>query len=643
MLYNYTVTPLKKDNFEERVNDIINLYRNNVSIMPLFCMTLVPEGNPVWDKAGPLVELYKNYKEKLDKEGVPSGILVQASLGHAYEIEPNPFTKYENLTDGEQVFVCCAEDDAFIEHFKGVLKTIAKAGPKVIMLDDDFRMSVRPGMGCVCPLHLAEFNRRSGLDFTKDQLREYVLNNPKNDDLTDIYTATQRDSLIKAIKEFRAAVDEIDPSIQGINCTSGHYCDSVIYTNPIWAGKGNPTIVRVPNGIYSPVSVRGFSDLMRQAAVCSSKLKKHGIDIVLSETDTIPFNRYGKGARHLHAHYTASILEGLKGAKHWLYRSTAWEPASGAAYREILAKHHKMYEALADLSDEITWIGINSVFIEQEKFTYNKNNFRRYHDNDFVVMNLERMGLPFYFSEDLSKANILEGNIVSDMSEQQLEILSTAPLFVDGEAASDLIKRGYGHLLGVDVTPWDIGKVSGECFDEQGTICCTKQKNLRRITLKGAKAVSYNYVTVKEENQILCPAVTKYQRPDGEISVVFCGSPTARFHYTEGFAFLNESRKNQLVSLFKEAKALPVYYHGDEEICMRAGYLKNESLFVSMYNLGFDPVEQTTLYLEKKPSSIELMDEKGCFNKVDFDLLGKGLYNVKVKIEPMYPVILLIK
>ena len=76
---------------------------------------------------------------------------------------------------------------------------------------------------------------------------------------------------------------------------------------------------------------------------------------------------------------------------------------------------------------------------------------------------------------------------------------------------------------------------------------------------------------------------------------------------------------------------------------MRAGYLKNESLFVSMYNLGFDPAEQTTLYLEKKPSSIELMDEKGCFNKVDFDLLGEGLYNVKVKIEPMYPVILLIK
>ena len=75
------------------------------------------------------------------------------------------------------------------------------------------------------------------------------------------------------------------------------------------------------------------------------------------------------GARHIHAHYAASILEGLKGAKHWLYRNTAWEPASGVAYREILAKHYKMCEALAELSDEITWIGINSVFIEQEKFT----------------------------------------------------------------------------------------------------------------------------------------------------------------------------------------------------------------------------------------------------------------------------------
>lgn len=640
MLYSFTVTPLKEDNFEERVQDILNLYKNNVTVMPLFSMTLVPEGDPVWDKVGPMTELLKKYKAELDKEGIPTGVLVQASLGHAYAIEPNPFTKYENLTDGEPQFVCCPEDRAFIEHFKNVLRTIASVHPKAIMLDDDFRMSVRPGMGCVCPLHVAEFNRRSGKNFTKDRLREYVLSHTKNDKLTDIYNETQRDSLINAAREFRAAIDEIDPSIQGINCTSGHFCDSVIYTNPIFAGKGNPTMVRVPNGIYAPVSVRGFSDLMRQSAVCSSKLKKHGIDIILSETDTIPYNRYGKGARHLHAHYVASMLEGLKGAKHWLYRSTAWEPNSGKAYRDILSKHSKMYEALADLSDGMTWLGINSAFIEQQKFTYNKNNFRRYHDNDFVVMNLDRMGLPFYFAETHFAATFLEGNIVSDMTDEQIKEAFKASVFVDGEAAADLCNRGYGDLIGVTVSDWDGRRVSGECFDKDGLIACTKQKNHRLLSLCGAKALSYNYVLERGCAKLLSPAVTKLDREDGKISVVFCGSPTSKFHYTEGFAFLNESRKKQLVQLFKEANALPVYFVGDEEICLRAGKLADGRLLISMYDLGYDPMDTIKLCFEKQPTSIKLMLPDGSMSAVDFQSLGDNIYDVKVKAEPMYPVIL---
>ncbi len=191
------------------------------------------------------------------------------------------------------------------------------------MLDDDFRLMLKGGQGCACPLHMAEFNRRTGRSMTREELAVHIASHEEDDPLTQVFRDTQRDSLIKAAKAFRAAVDSVDPTIQGINCTSGHLCESVEYTNKIWAGEGNPTIVRIPNGIYAPITVRGFSDLMRNAAICSSKLKKRGIEIILAETDTIPFNRYAKSARYLHAHYAASILEGLKGAKHWLSRSTA--------------------------------------------------------------------------------------------------------------------------------------------------------------------------------------------------------------------------------------------------------------------------------------------------------------------------------
>lgn len=645
MLYTYSVTPLKEDHFEERCEDIVSLVKSGAVYMPMFSMTLVPEGNPVWDKVGALVPLYARYRDALAAEGVSCGILVQASLGHAYRIEPNPFQKYVNLTDGREQFVCCPEDENFIRHFQDVLRTLAREHPAAIMLDDDFRMVVRPGTGCTCPLHMKAFNRRTGLSMTREELSAHIFSHPEDDPLTDAFRELQRDSLIRAATAFRAAIDEVDPTIQGINCTSGHYCDSVIYTSPIFAGKGNPTVVRVPNGIYAPISVRGFSDLMRQGAICASRLKKHGIDVVLAETDTVPFNRYGKSARHLHAHYAASILEGLKGAKHWLTRTSAFEPDSGKAYRKILAEHKGLYERLAALSDGVVWLGVNSAFIEQEKFTFQKPNFRRYHDNDWVTGNLERMGLPFYFSDEFCGATFLEGDIVADMTDAQCEGLWRGSVFADAQAARDLIARGYGSYLGVTVTPWEDERVSGECFDDAGVMACSAQKDLHRLTLADGdtRAASYNFVRERHGVRLLSPAVTVKTRADGHLSVVFCGSPTAKFHYTEGFAFLNESRKRQLVSLLREARALPVYCVGDDELCLRVGRVRDGRLLVSLYDLGTDPAEELTLFLETPPIEITMLTPDGKEASVAWTACGDGCYTLSLRIEPMYPVFLLIR
>ena len=50
-MYNYSMMPLVTDHFDEMVEDIKEQYRRGVTTCPLFIMTLVPEGDPVWDKA----------------------------------------------------------------------------------------------------------------------------------------------------------------------------------------------------------------------------------------------------------------------------------------------------------------------------------------------------------------------------------------------------------------------------------------------------------------------------------------------------------------------------------------------------------------------------------------------------------------
>ena len=99
----------------------------------------------------------------------------------------------------------------------------------------------------------------------------------------------------------------------------------------IFEGKGNSPIVRVPNGTYAPSSNRNFSLTMFRLSVCKEKLREDGIDTIIAETDTVPYNRYAKSARYLHAHMAVSVFDGAKGAKHWISRFGASEPNSGKA------------------------------------------------------------------------------------------------------------------------------------------------------------------------------------------------------------------------------------------------------------------------------------------------------------------------
>lgn len=645
MLYSYSVTHLKEDHFEERCNDIVDLVKNNAISMPLFSMTLVPEGNPVWDKVGKLLPLYRRYRDELAKSDVECGILVQASLGHGYKNTPSPFTKYVNLTDGAEECVCCPEDDRFVEHFCDVLKQLAAEHPKAIMLDDDFRLMMRPGKGCTCALHMKKFNDITGLNWSREQLSEHIFSHDDYDEITEVFRNLQVESLVNLARVFRDAIDSVDSTIQGINCTSGHICESVALTNKIFAGKGNPTIVRIPNGIYAPLTTREFNELMYNAAVCSSKLKKHGIENILAECDTIPFNRYGKSARYFHTHYTCSILEGLKGAKHWLSRSAAFEIESGVAYRKALKENYGFYKELARLSDEIKWVGCGQMFMEQEKFLFNKIPHWKYHNCAWSSKVFERLGLPFYFSETSNGVAFLEESMGTDMTDEQIKQIFEGSVFTDAESAAALCKRGYGHLLGVEISEWDKGLHSGEVFANTDSQACQKQKNAKVINVvdDNVRVESYNFVNKDGEKAILSPAVTVLKRNDGKLSVVYCGSPDAEFNYLEGFAFLNETRKQQFVNLLTEAKALPVYCKGDDEVTLRAGYLNDGTLLATLFVIGTDPMEKATLYLETPPSSVEKLCADGSREKVGFESVGDNFWKINVRVETFNPVVLLIK
>jgi hypothetical protein len=369
-MLNFSIMPLFEDHFDEVLEDIRSQYKENVASVPLFIFQLHPEGNPVWDKVSYPCALYAKYKKELDKDGIKSGILVQSSLGHDRALTPAPFQRYVGVKTKKLHGNYCPTDENLLKYFSDVFEKLASEHPDYIMLDDDFRLVHQPDNGCCCPNHLKAFNQRTGLNLTLDNFYDTVSNDPK---LEKIYFEMQRDSLVNAARVIRQAVDKVDPSIQGMTCTSGDYCESGYEVNEAFAGKGNLKIARMANGNYAPDTFRFFSAYaMRLPAVRVKKLKNKGIDIVLAETDTCPHNRYAKSARYVHAHFASSILLGAKGSKHWLTRITAYEPNAGVEFRKILSKHSKLYDKLSSLSDQIKWIGCGITFKEQDLPSFKK-------------------------------------------------------------------------------------------------------------------------------------------------------------------------------------------------------------------------------------------------------------------------------
>jgi hypothetical protein len=81
----------------------------------------------------------------------------------------------------------------------------------------------------------------------------------------------------------------------------------------------------------------------------------------------------------------------------------------------------------------------------------------------------------------------------------------------------------------------------------------------------------------------------------------------------------------------------------DNELCLRAGYLDDGRLLTAIFNLSYDPEENTILYLEKEPVKVTYLDENGNEIPVVFTKTDDKFYKLEISCQPLYPTVLLIK
>lgn len=634
---NYSIMPLNIDHVDEICKDIRRQHEEGIASCVLFKMSLVPEGIPAIDKASLLCGKYDMFRDKLASYGIECGILVQSTIGHGYKLAEEPqFQHYISYRGGEQESVCCPYDENFRNHMYIQFATLAKHNPAMIMVDDDFRLMHRAGVGCTCPLHMKRISEIYGKELTRQDFIKHMENG--DEDLFGIFYETQRESLLGAVKAMRDGIDSVNSSIPGSFCMCGIEFGGEIAS--ILAGKGNPVVVRVNNARYASMGAREFSPIMFRAAT-QIEMVKDRADYILAETDTCPQNRYSTSASNLHSHFTASILEGCNGAKQWITRMIDYEPESGEAYRQILSRYSMFYETLANVQPKLKWLGCRIPIPSKPQICidWDKKSVNGWHNNV-----LERMGIPFYFANKNGGAVFLDGDDDEFYNDEEILDILKGEVYCSVEAAKNLIERGFGEYIGVDIKPWAGAAVSGELLHTNGKVCAA-QKGLKELIPLNEKVESVSeifHLKRSEIKEFLFPGVTVFENKLGGSVTVFCGTPKTPYTYYEAFSFLNESRKKQIVSLLKRGKNLPMYYVGDAEICLRAAKVEGTNMFFCViYNIGFDSLKEIKIWTTADIENVSVLCHDGIFRDVNFKI-DRGNIVIDTEANTLLPVVFIL-
>jgi hypothetical protein len=610
------VMPLLRGHERELAADAETLLDTGVCTDIACIMTLVPEGDPPEDKARVLGERFTAFRRVFKGDASRLGILAQATVGHGWT--PDEPAKYQKIIrpDGMPAYQMCPLDPAFQDYIRDAFLHLASLKPAFIMVDDDFRLLLGRN-GCYCPLHLAEIGRRLGRTYTRGDLLDSLR---EDRGIAREYDALLLDSLMRLAGVIRDAIDETAPAIPGSFCAC--YGD-IRHAGPLarrLAGAGNSPLVRINNARYLSPEMRSFPSRMYQGAVQVAGLDP---DItILAETDTCPQNRYSTGAHLMHAHYTGSILEGCHGAKSWITRTRAYQPASGTAYRAILTKYCGFYETLFQAVQASTPTGYAAAVLPSAPvFNPAPDRVATCGSAKTWGAVLGVLGLPCSYARMPNLPALLTGEDVDLFPDDDLRRLLANGLLLEGTAAEKLCQRGYGADLGVTAEPWTNPRVSGERWGETVLGPAVRysrltptdpQTRIHSVLLHRKSGVSESFSEVG-------PAVTVFANPSGARVAVFAASVGSQ-HELSSFGFYDEDRKRELVELLDWLCCHPVafYYPGDAEVYLKLRRFADGRHLLAFLNLGHDPLTVIPLASPYAIAKAEMIAPEGSWLDVAY-------------------------
>lgn len=597
----------------------------------LYSLTLHPEGCPAMAKVDRLIESYRVWAKKLEGTAAKPGILLQAILGHWPRVdkEVEPWQRTINI-DGEAVRFC-ALDYRYQEYIREVGRKLAAEHPSVILGDDDIRM-FSPKPECFCPLHAAEYNRRTGKKLTPEEFRAHIAKvdwrHPDHKAFTDL----QEDTIAIVLKCLRESIDSVDPSIPAGVCQPGWVWERSRvgrYAKAI-AGSHRP-FFRLGNGWYREHLAKTQFPQVLTASMASFELYRD-FPFVITEADTWPQNLWSKSAVAYHADLCAGAFVGMKGAKVWLVNAHrgADYPVT-RHYTKVMADHRGYYDGIASAIAGTKMRGIVVPLFAEFPCQHVKDVNRRvlnYVENGWAERAFGVYGIPYRTSYDLDEKGAVYAlggaAVVKRCSDAQLKLMLSHAVLLDCDAALALIERGFSEQIGVAIAADQTPGFTGERWEKGHAFMVpyssTSKKKLFNA-LEGAEVLAnliWRPYSAAREFERVAPSATLFSNSlGGRVAVT-----AYHFAMRDGTVEAN-ARQDYLFRLIAELDCSAAQYVSaidqNTVTLVRRG---ERGDVVIAFNVNTDPTQELKFRLSTPPKTVERLGNDGKFKPVVFDYAG---------------------
>ena len=399
-------------------------------------------GFPPMEHFRKLAEFFRRVRQETEPSGIECGWWITLTLKSG----PDPrWNRMVRMDGTETPMASCPLNPVFRETFARSIAAFAEiAKPAFTLTEDDFSINAAAWYeGCFCPHHLAEFARRTGRSYTREELKDiFERKTPESLQLRQQWRTLMRDSLADFAKAMRDEVDKVAPETPMGTAQSGSWDQDGDATEAVtraMAGKNHIPFCRFYGTVYGGENIAAIPNLVFHALYS----KQHvGKDLrYYHECDTFPHTRFFTSAASLRVITTAACSFGCDGLLFYTQQILD-DPNEEDAYSRMFAEECRRFETISAAARQCQ---VKGVRIHHDPF----RSSLQPEMNSGWIESLGAFGIPV--STLPAGVTFLSGTQPESFSDAELKELLSSALILDGDAAISLQQRGYGKYLGVKV------------------------------------------------------------------------------------------------------------------------------------------------------------------------------------------------